>query len=194
MQLKEVEKILNKFAKYVIQQARTNLAKSGKTKKSKALYDSLYKDIKVYKDSIDLIFGGEDYLPFVDLGVRGKNPSKVSPNAKITGQQAPNSPYKFGSGTRAGTFEQFAERMSLFAKQRNIRFRQGKTGKFAKGGYDSMGYVIAKNIYYRGIKPSFFFTKPFQRAFKYLPSELRDAFVFDIEQDKRFFPENMNKN
>ena len=27
MQLKEVEKILNKFAKYVIQQARTNLTR-----------------------------------------------------------------------------------------------------------------------------------------------------------------------
>jgi hypothetical protein len=27
----------------------------------------------------------------------GKDPSKVSKNAKIKGQQAPNSPYKFGS-------------------------------------------------------------------------------------------------
>ena len=30
MQLKEVEKILNKFAKYVIQQARTNLTRNKK--------------------------------------------------------------------------------------------------------------------------------------------------------------------
>lgn len=202
MQLKEVEKILDKFGRYVIEQARIELARQGKTKKSQNLSKSLYKDIKVYRDSIDLLLGGEDYLPFVDLGVKGKDPSNLSPNAKKKGQQAPNSPYRFGSGSRAGTFKQFAQRMSLFAKQRNIRFRQYKTvngkkkstGKFAKGGYDGMGYVIASNIYNRGIKPSFFFTQAFQRAFKFIPQQLRDAFVFDIEQDEKFFPENMNKN
>jgi len=198
MQLKEVEKILDKFGRYVIEQARIELARQGKTKKSQNLSKSLYKDIKVYRDSIDLLLGGEDYLPFVDLGVKGKDPSKVSPNAKITGQQAPNSPYRFGSGSRAGTFKQFAQRMSLFAKQRNIRFRTpkgtSKGGQFKQGGYDAMGYVIASNIYNRGIKPSFFFTQAFQRAFKFIPQQLRDAFVFDIEQDEKFFPENMNKN
>jgi len=198
MQLKEVEKILDKFGSYVIQQARLELAKQGKTKKSKRLSNSLYKDIKIYRDSIDLLLGGEDYLPFVDLGVKGKDPSKVSPNAKKTGQQAPNSPYRFGSGSRAGTFKQFAQRMSLFAKERNIRFRvpkgTSKGGQFKDGGYDAMGYVIARNIYNRGLKPSFFFTMAFQRAFKFIPQQLRDAFVFDIEQDAKFFPENMNKN
>ena len=194
MQLKETKEALNRFAKYVIQQARTNLTKGDKATGDRKLYNSLYKDIKVSRDSIDVIFGGEDYMGFVDLGVKGKDPKKVSPNAKITGQQAPYSPYRFGSGTRRGTFKEFTKRMSAFAKAKNIRFRQGKTGKFAKGGYDAMGYVIASNIYNRGIKPSMFFTKPFQRAFKYLPQELKDAFIFDIEQDKMFFPENMNKN
>ena len=40
MQLKETKDILNKFAKYVIQQSRTNLTK-GKKNSSKALYNSL---------------------------------------------------------------------------------------------------------------------------------------------------------
>ena len=201
MRLKDTKEILNKFAKYVIQQARTNLTREKKNY-TKELYDSLFYKINEYKDSTDLLFGGEDYLPFVDLGVKGNDPSKVSPNSKKKKQQAPNSPYRFGSGSRRGTFEQFTQRMSAFAKAKNLRFRQYKivngkkvpTGKFAKGGYDSMGYVIASNIYNRGIKPSFFFTKPFQRAFKYIPDELAEAFVFDIEQDERFFPQNMNKN
>jgi hypothetical protein len=34
----------------------------------------------------------EDYGVFQDKGVKGKDPSKVSKNAKIKGQQAPNSP------------------------------------------------------------------------------------------------------
>jgi hypothetical protein len=37
----------------------------------------------------------EDYGKFVDKGVKGANPSNVSPNAKIRGQQAPNSPYSW---------------------------------------------------------------------------------------------------
>jgi len=53
MQLKEVEKILNKFGSFVIEQARIELAKQGKTKKSQKLSNSLYQDITVYKDSID---------------------------------------------------------------------------------------------------------------------------------------------
>ena len=34
----------------------------------------------------------DEYGFYQDLGVKGKNPSKVSKNAKIKGQQAPNSP------------------------------------------------------------------------------------------------------
>ena len=60
MQLKEVEKILNKFAKYVIQQARTNLKETIKNV-IKKLYDSLEYRINRYKDSIDLLFNMEEY-------------------------------------------------------------------------------------------------------------------------------------
>ena len=48
----------------------------------------------------------EDYGVFQDKGVKGKDPSKVSPNAKITGQQAPNSPFKFGTG-KTGNYNEF---------------------------------------------------------------------------------------
>jgi len=39
---------------------------------------------------------------FQDAGVKGKDPSKVSPNAKITGQQAPNSKYNLGAVALGG--------------------------------------------------------------------------------------------
>ena len=45
MDLKETKQILNKFAKYVIKQARTNLTKSNKNS-SKRLYDSLDYELK----------------------------------------------------------------------------------------------------------------------------------------------------
>ena len=45
----------------------------------------------------------------------------------------------------------------------------------------SLQYAVATNIFKYGIKPSMFFTKPFERAFKNLPPELQDSFGIDIE-------------
>ena len=181
MKLQETKKVLNDFAKYVIKQSRSNLTKGGKNF-NKKLYDSL--DYNIISDNTGFIlqFLMEEYGSYQDEGVKGKNPSQVSPNAKITGQQAPNSRFRFGSGTSRGTFKKFAQRMSVFAKAKNIRFRQSR-GRFAKGGYDAMGYVIAKNIYSRGIKPSLFFTKPFNKRFETLPPELIASFVNDFEKE-----------
>jgi hypothetical protein len=94
MDNKETYKYLNDFAKYVIQQSRSNLTKSNKNV-NKKLYNSLDSEIEVGANSFRLAFLMEDYGTFVDQGVRGKDPSKVSPNAKIKGQQAPQSEYKF---------------------------------------------------------------------------------------------------
>lgn len=171
---------LNKFAKYVIQQSRSNLSK-GKKNYSKELYNSLKGSIEVNGKTTSMVFKMADYGKFQDQGVKGKDPSKVSPNAKITGQQAPNSPYRFGSGSKRGTFKQFAKSMAKYAQRKGIRFRD-KKGRYSKGGYDAVGYVIARNIYYRGIRPSMFFTKPFEAAFKRLPDELLKAYSVGIEK------------
>lgn len=53
--LKNVQQELNRFAKYVIQQSRTNLTK-GKKNSSKALYNSLDYDINVSTNSFSLSF------------------------------------------------------------------------------------------------------------------------------------------
>ena len=122
----------------------------------------------------------QEYGEFQDKGVQGYNPSNISPNAKIRGQQAPNSPYRFGSGTKAGSFNSFREKISAWAQIKNIRFRD-KKGRYSKGDYKSLGYVIASNIYNRGIKPSYFYTKPFDKAFENLPDELFESFAVDVD-------------
>jgi hypothetical protein len=166
------EEALEKYAKYVIQQARTNLTKDKKGKGK--LYNSL--SYKIEKGKVSFL--AENYGVFVDQGVKGKNPSKVSPNAKITGQQAPNSEYKFGSRKFSGTFKKFVAEMSKWAQKKNIRFRDAK-GKFAKGNYQSLGYVIASNIYNRGLRPTMFFTKPFEKAFPKFEDEIMEGFLDD---------------
>ena len=166
------EEALEKYAKYVIQQSRSNLTKAKKG--GGKLYNSLEYQI----DAPIVKFLSEDYGVFVDQGVRGDNPAKVSPNARIKGQQAPNSKFRFGSGKSPKTFKQFVNKMSIWAKAKNVRFRDAK-GRFKKGNYKSLGYVIASNIYNRGIRPTMYFTKPFERGIELYGDEIVAAYLED---------------
>lgn len=177
---KSTYKYLNEFAKYVIQQSRSNLTNGGKNYEKK-LYNSLDSEINVSANSFRLAFLMEDYGEFVDKGVRGKDPNKVSKNAKIKGQQAPQSEYRFGSGNFAGTWDTFTNGLEKWVKSKNLRLRDSK-GKFTQGNVKTIAQIVARNIYFRGIKPSLFFTKPFEKAFERLPDELVEAYGLDVEQ------------
>ena len=111
MDLKQTKILLNEFAKKVVADAKGILASQGKDGR---LSNSLKHRTRTKKGSIILEFLGTDYANFVDQGVRGADPSRVSPNAKITGQQAPKSKFKFGSGTSRGTFDKFVKRLIVY--------------------------------------------------------------------------------
>lgn len=165
MTLKETNKALNKFAKYVIQQSRTNLTK-GKKNVSKELYNSLDYDLKTYANSFSLQFLMEYYGEFQDKGVSGTK-RKYNTLYSYTNKRPP------------------AEVFSKWAKARGIRLRDEK-GRFKKGTYKSIGFILAKSVFEKGIKPSLFFTKPFEKAFERLPDELIEKFALDIEQFLEF--------
>ena len=174
----ELNKTLKAFGKYVVDQSKANLEKDGKS--GGELYNSVSYNLIQEANAFLLEFLMEDYGIFQDKGVKGKDPSKVSPNAKIKGQQAPNSPYRFGSG-KTGNWNQFVSSIEKWAKKRNVRFRDEK-GRYKKGNYKSLAYVIAGNIYNRGIKPSLFFTKPFEKAFKNINEDLIEAYKLDVQK------------
>ncbi len=186
MDFKEINKIFKDFGNYMVAESQKNLKTLGKG--NGPLYNSLSYKVKDEPGKVTFDFYMEDYGLFQDQGVKGANPKKLSPNAKLTGQQAPNSPYRFGSGSAKGKWGDFVRSVSSWAQIKNIRLRQytykdGKkksTGKFAKGNYDTIGQIIASNIYNRGLKPSFFYTKPFNYAFENLPKELFDGFAVDF--------------
>ena len=69
--LKNVEISLNDFAKNVIKQSRANLKRMGKNASS-VLSKSLGYDLRVHRQSFSLSMLAEDYLEFVDKGVKGK--------------------------------------------------------------------------------------------------------------------------
>ena len=72
--------------------------------------------------------------------------------------------------------------MQKWVERRRIQFKN-KDGKFMS--YKSTAWVMTKSIYSKGIKPSLFFTKPFEAAYKNLPEELIDK--YGLEASKLFF-------
>ena len=186
--LKELSAEFRKFGSFVIQGARAELTKDKKG--NGELFNSLNYELSESNNIYDISFYGVDYAAFVDKGVKGNDPSKVSPNAKLTGQQAPRSPYRFGSGSSSGTWDTFQGKIRAWAKQKNIRLRKYKTvngervptGKFEKGNYNSIAYIISKNIFNRGIAPTMFFTKPFLKGVEIYTPLLEAAFAKDVDE------------
>tara|TARA_R110000744_G_scaffold74226_2_gene148333 strand:- start:215 stop:733 length:519 start_codon:yes stop_codon:yes gene_type:complete len=160
MQLKETQKVLEVFKNFVIQQSRSRLSKTKKNV-SKELYNSLDGFVKVMPNSINVEFQMEDYGMFQDKGVSGTK-KKYNTPFSYTNKQPPSTP------------------LANWAKFKNIRLRDAK-GKYIKGSYKTIGFLIARSIKRKGIKPSLFFTKPFEQAFKKLPEELTNTFALDVE-------------
>ena len=153
-------KYLNDFAKYVIQQSRSNLTKGGKNV-DKKLYDSLDKEIEVGANSFRLSFLMENYGEFQDKGVSGT-------------QRKYNTPFSYKSKRPP------LKPIQDWVSKRKFQFKDRKTGKFMS--FKSTAYLVAGGILKNGIKPSLFFTKPFEKAFERLPDELVEAYGLDVEQ------------
>ena len=75
MEFKKLEEVLNKYAKYVVQQAKSNLTKDGKG--SGVLYESIKYTLETEANAFLLDFLMEDYGIYVDEGVSGSNPSLI---------------------------------------------------------------------------------------------------------------------
>ena len=172
---KEAQDELNKFAKYVIQQSRSNLTK-GKKNVSKDLYNSLGYKLNETSKGATLGFEMDGYGNFVDKGVQGKSSSS----------KAPNSPYRYGTGS--GKKGGLTKGINEWVKRRGIQFRDKKNGRFLS--YKSTSFLIARSIYQKGVKPSLFFTKPFIAAFKRLPDDLVEAYSIGLEKQIQV---NINK-
>lgn len=160
----ETDKELQKFVKYIVQQSRTNLTKLKKNS-SKKLYDSLKGESKLFKNSFGVYFSMEDYGHYQDKGVNGAGPGT-----------------KGKTVVRNGKYSYTTKRPPISALDKWI-VRKGiaprnKEGKFISR--TSLKYAIANSIYRNGIKPSLFFTKPFEKAFSKLPSELIEKYGLDV--------------
>jgi hypothetical protein len=153
MQKDEVQKVLDRFRDHVVSVSKRNLTNSQKNS-SKKLYNSIKGEVKAMPNSISIQFSMEDYGVFQDAGVSGT-------------KKKYNTPYSYKSKMPPSkAFDKWITRKGLAPRD--------KSGKFTKR--KSLAFLIARSIYRNGIKPSLFFTKPFEAAYKNLPEELVEAY------------------
>ena len=156
--LKNVQQELNIFAKYVITQSKANLTR-GKKNSSKTLYNSLDYKYKTVSGGIGIQFLMDEYGLYQDKGVSGK-------------KKKYNTPFSYKDKMPPSSA------LDKWSVRKGIAPRD-KSGKFIPR--KSINFLIARSIYNKGIKPSLFFTKPFEKAYKDLPKDLVKGFINDIE-------------
>ena len=159
MQLKDTQDALNAFGKYVIQQSRSKLTQSNKNA-SKRLYESLGYDLKVMPNSFSMAFLMENYGEYQDKGVSGTEVKYNTPY-KYTNKMPPPSAF------------------SQWVVRKGLKGTRDASGRFVSR--KGLQFAIAKSIFKKGIKPSLFFTKPFEAAFKNLPNDIVEAYGLDVE-------------
>jgi len=150
----ELQIELEKFRDFVIEEAKKNLSRLGKD--GGKLYDSIEGRVQANENSFEMEFSMEDYGIFQDKGVSGKR-KKYNTEFSYKDKMPP---------PRA--FDKWIVRKGIAPR---------KQGKFASR--KSLQFMIARGVYMNGIKPSLFFTKPFEKAFKQLPDDLIEAFGLD---------------
>ena len=174
MDSKNLKDVLDKYGKYVIQQAKSNLTKDvnkfGSNKGGGALYNSLKYTVDTEVDLFLINFLMEDYGQFVDKGVRGKTSTYSETNAAM-------SQFQYGSGT--GKKGGLTQGINTWLKQKKFQWKDKKTGRFLS--YKTMSFLIARSIYNKGLKANLFFTKPFEKGLEKLGEQIFEAFQLDVE-------------
>lgn len=171
-----VIKELERFKRVVVKESKTALTKQDRNV-SKDLYNSIRGDVKVSKNSFEMSFYMADYGKFQDKGVKGKSSSA----------RAPLSPFKFGKSSGKKRSENgLGASIFSWVKSRRFQFQDTKkynpkaTGRFMS--YEQTAFLISRSIYQKGLKPTKFFSKPFEAAFKRLPDDIIKAYGLDVDK------------
>jgi len=176
MKTDRTEKYLESFGKYIVKQARTVLTKKKKNV-TKDLYNSLKFDVVKTLFGYEVHFSMKGYGKFVDKGVSGTK--RIQEYTTYDGRKIA-SPFQFGTGSslvgkaKGG----MSGIMSKWVKKKGFQWRDKKTGKFMS--HKSMGYLIARSIYSKGIKGVAFYQRPLQLALPKFGVNLAKALADDL--------------
>lgn len=152
------KRFLTDFRNYVVKESKSNLTRLKKSS-SKKLYNSIKGTVKVSKNSMTVDFSMEDYGLFQDKGVSGKKTKYKTPYTYKSKMPPP-------------------KKLDKWIVRKGIAPRNEKGQLMTR---KSLQFVIARGIYINGIKPSLFFTKPFEKAYKRMPNELIQKYGLDLD-------------
>jgi hypothetical protein len=158
MQLENFKKALEEFRDKVVEESKKNLRKEGKGG-GQLENDLKGGEVKITNRSLQFEIEMPYYGVFQDKGVSGI-------------KKKYNTPYSY------------KQKMPPPSKLDKWTVRKGIAPRDEKGRFlsrKSLQFLIARSIFYNGIKPSLFFTKPFEKYAKGLPKELEQAFALDTE-------------
>ena len=154
--MSEFKKALEKYAKYVIQQSRSNLTKK-KNNASKQLYNSL--EYRIQGDKISFL--SEKYGEYLDKGVKG---------SKSTYPESSASPFKYTTKQPPSkVFDKWSIRKGIAPRDKQGRFVSRQ----------SLNFLIARSIKNKGIRATLFFTKPFERGLDLYGDEIVAGYLED---------------
>ena len=154
--MSEFKKALEKYAKYVIQQSRSNLTKK-KNNASKQLYNSL--EYKIKGDKISFL--SEKYGEYLDRGVKG---------SKSTYPESSASPFRYTTKQPpSSVFDKWSIRKGIAPRDKQGRFVSRQ----------SLNFLIARSIKNKGIRATLFFTKPFERGLDLYGDEIVAGYLED---------------
>lgn len=152
------KRFLTDFRNYVVKESKSNLTRLKKSS-SKKLYNSIKGNVKVSKNSMSVDFQMEEYGLFQDKGVSGKRKKYKTPYTYKSKMPPP-------------------KKLDKWIVRKGIAPRNEKGQLITR---KSLQFVIARGIYINGIKPSLFFTKPFEKAYKRMPNELIQKYGLDLD-------------
>lgn len=152
------KRFLTDFRNYVVKESKSNLTRLKKSS-SKKLYNSIKGNVKVSKNSMFVEFEMEEYGLYQDKGVSGKRKKYKTPYSYTSKMPPPKK------------LDKWIVRKGIAPRDEKGRLMTRK----------SLQYIIARGIYMNGIKPSLFFTKPFEKAYKRMPDQLIQKYGLDLD-------------
>ena len=155
----EVQKLLDSFRDKVIKEAKQGLPRDTGT-----LANSLKSYVKESPNSVQITFQMKGYGWFQDRGVKG-----VKSGKSLSG-------YRFGTGS--GEDGGLTKGINQWVQRKKFQFRDKESGRFLS--YEQTARTIIRSIWNKGIKPSMFFTKPFEKYYKKLPKEVTEKYALDM--------------
>ena len=167
------EKLMDAFAKKVINQSIRNLAKQDKIDTGK-LAQSMDYNLKVYPSgALELNFIMPDYGLYQDKGVKGSIGGK---------RKAVKSPYKFtGSNIKKGVIENWLKRKGIQGRvKKEWKSAGNRGGQFIKR--KSLAYIIGRSIALYGLPATRFFSNAFRQHYRKLPEQFAKTYADDVEK------------